>query len=260
MAERKSGAARPTSERTPEARRADHEAIDRLADELLPSLVARLGASGLGELEVREGAWRVRLRRPPGVDRRIPAGGRAAPGRGSSKAGTDDARARDGLGSPGHGGAAGSSTSEPKGASASAPARAGDAPLPPLTAVGPDAGAVVADGGPAVATSPAVGVFRARAEIRSGTRVRAGDRLGTVDVLGVAVEVSAPVDGIVATALVEDGDAVEYGQPLVAVEPLAVGGHPGSAAGAGAAVAQSAVAAATPPHGEGGATPAAGGA
>jgi acetyl-CoA carboxylase biotin carboxyl carrier protein len=40
------------------------QVIARLADELLPVLIARLEASGLGELEVREGDWRVRLRRP----------------------------------------------------------------------------------------------------------------------------------------------------------------------------------------------------
>jgi multidrug efflux pump subunit AcrA (membrane-fusion protein) len=71
-----------------------------------------------------------------------------------------------------------------------------------------------------------------RSDLRNGTRVRAGDRLGTVDVLGVAVEVSAPVDGIVATSLVEDGDAVEYGQPLAALEPLAAGGSALSVGGA----------------------------
>ena len=45
---------------------ADHAAIDRLTDELLPALIAKLGATGLGELEVRQGGWRVRLRRPAG--------------------------------------------------------------------------------------------------------------------------------------------------------------------------------------------------
>jgi biotin carboxyl carrier protein len=38
--------------------------------------------------------------------------------------------------------------------------------------------------------------------------------------LGVPQEVIAPADGIVATALVEDGDAVEYGQSLIVLEPL----------------------------------------
>ena len=51
-------------ERTAAERSADHAAIGRLSDELLPALIAKLGATGLGELEVREGGWRVRLRRP----------------------------------------------------------------------------------------------------------------------------------------------------------------------------------------------------
>lgn len=37
--------------------------LARVADELLPPLVARLGVSDLGEIEVRQGAWRVRIRR-----------------------------------------------------------------------------------------------------------------------------------------------------------------------------------------------------
>ena len=64
-------------------RAADHAAIDRLTDELLPALIAKLGATGLGELEVREGGWRVRLRRPAGdaaVDRE-PGPGAQAGGR-----------------------------------------------------------------------------------------------------------------------------------------------------------------------------------
>ncbi len=51
-------------ERSDAERSADHAAIERLSGELLPALIAKLGATGLGELEVREGAWRVRLRRP----------------------------------------------------------------------------------------------------------------------------------------------------------------------------------------------------
>jgi biotin carboxyl carrier protein len=43
----------------------DRAEISRLADEVLPALAARLGASGLGELEVRGAGWRVRLRRQP---------------------------------------------------------------------------------------------------------------------------------------------------------------------------------------------------
>jgi biotin carboxyl carrier protein len=38
--------------------------IARLADEVVPMLIERLGKSSLGELEVRENGWRVRLRKP----------------------------------------------------------------------------------------------------------------------------------------------------------------------------------------------------
>jgi acetyl-CoA carboxylase biotin carboxyl carrier protein len=44
--------------------RGGRRVIARLTDELLPVLIARLEASSLGELEVREDGWRVRLRRP----------------------------------------------------------------------------------------------------------------------------------------------------------------------------------------------------
>ena len=66
-------------ERSAEERSADHAAIERLTVELLPALIAKLGATGLGELEVREGAWRVRLRRP-GTTAVASAGARSRPG------------------------------------------------------------------------------------------------------------------------------------------------------------------------------------
>src|SRR5512146_3461896 len=37
--------------------------IARLADEVVPALIERLASSDLGELEVRQDGWRVRLRR-----------------------------------------------------------------------------------------------------------------------------------------------------------------------------------------------------
>ena len=56
----------------------DHRAISNLADDLLPALIAKLAASGLGEIEVREGAWKARLRKPAGADDRR-AAGRSSP-------------------------------------------------------------------------------------------------------------------------------------------------------------------------------------
>jgi len=55
------------SDRTVAQREADHAGLARLSDTLVPALVSKLNASGLGELEVREGDWRIRLRRPAGA-------------------------------------------------------------------------------------------------------------------------------------------------------------------------------------------------
>jgi len=200
--------------RTANARAADHAVIDRLADDLLPALVAKLTASGLGEIEVREGAWRLRIRRPASdaVDR-----GRRA----------SDGPSRSQPGHAGHGHApAGfeghrSVVREPR----STGAHSTNGSSPQLTAVGPgperdpdSAPRSETRPGRAIATSPAVGVYQPRPDARPGTKVRAGDRLGAVDMLGVAQEVVAPVDGLVGQSLVEPGQAVEYGQELVIIE------------------------------------------
>jgi acetyl-CoA carboxylase biotin carboxyl carrier protein len=189
--------------RTPEERLEDHAAIERLAVDLVPALIAKLGASGLGELDVREGDWRVRLR--------LPVDGRA--GRRSAAAGRSAPRAEVVV-APAVG--VGPGRSEPPPAPVHAPS--------PVPAPG-HADAVAEpsfDHVPTrvVATSPAVGFFRASPEIPAGSQVRAGDRLGIVDVLGVAHEVVAPVDGAVGTMLVEPGDPVEYGQEIVEIELL----------------------------------------
>jgi biotin carboxyl carrier protein len=169
-------------------RSADHAAIDRLAAELLPALIVKLAATGLGELEVREDAWKVRLRRPASATARERrpaertgrgAGGHASHGPSLTPVGPgrDGREARDGR--DGHAGA---------------------------------------DSRRIVATSPAVGIYQPRQEARQGTSVRAGDRLGVVDMLGIAQEVVAPADGVVGSSLAEPGDAVEYGQELVVIE------------------------------------------
>ncbi len=165
-------------------RAADHAAIDRLTGELLPALIAKLGATGLGELEVREGAWRVRLRRPAGP----PVGTRER--RASDRSGAE--RSMDRL------------PERPPRAQHLHPH-----PEPPATARSDSR---------SVATSPAVGIYQPRKDLTIGSRVRAGDRLGAVDMLGVAQEVVAPIDGVVGTSLVEPGEAVEYGQELIVVE------------------------------------------
>jgi biotin carboxyl carrier protein len=75
-------------------------ALDRLADEILPALIARLDSSDLGELEVRHGSWRVRLRRdltPVTTPVAMSSGGAAAPSIGG---GVTSETARTGATSP----------------------------------------------------------------------------------------------------------------------------------------------------------------
>jgi biotin carboxyl carrier protein len=213
--------------RSPEDRARDHAALDRLADELLPALVAKLSATGLGEIEVREGAWKVRLRRPAGAAGRPSA---ASPRRAS------DRPSRSQPGHEGHGHAPGALEGHRSARGTGGHSTNGSGPVPGRP-VGPghDGGEPAHAAGPsgdphrAVAASPAVGVFQPRADLRTGARVRAGDRLGAVDMLGVPQDVVAPADGIVAAILVDGGDAVEYGQDLIALELMT---HAAGGAGA----------------------------
>jgi biotin carboxyl carrier protein len=179
----------------------DHAAIERLSTELLPALIAKLGATGLGELEVREGAWRVRLRRP--------GDGSAGPSGRDRRPGERERAARSGAGPGG--------PHLPSGLTAVGPGRESRDGAGHEGHAGRD-GRDGRDNGRIVATSPAVGVFQPRPDARAGTRVRAGDRLGSVDMLGVPQEVVAPADGVVGASLVEAGDAVEYGQELILLE------------------------------------------
>jgi biotin carboxyl carrier protein len=203
------GSTRTEADRTEAGRLADHATIDRLADDLVPALVAKLAASGLGEIEVREGDWHVRLRMPPGAATPAPArragagvrhpagvpgtGATVAPGR---AAGTEARRPVDGMWD-----------ALPTAGGLRAPIADPDR-LPDEHAPRPRA----------VATSPAVGIYRPRDGVTVGSRVRAGDRLGVVDVLGVPHDVLAPADGVVGGSYVEPGEGVEYGQELVRIE------------------------------------------
>jgi biotin carboxyl carrier protein len=162
----------------------DHETIARLADDLLPALIAKLAASGLGEIEVREGGWKARLRMP---------------------ATTDETRKNAGQSAESHA------------AHGHPPARAAAHARPDERRPGSELEAAE-EPGRIVAKSPAVGVFQPRRELAVGMRVRAGDRIGTVNVLGVNQDVVSPVDGIIGSSLAEAGEAVEYGQELVRIE------------------------------------------
>ena len=220
-------ARRPAAEDRSDAERtADHAEIDRLATELLPALIAKLAATGLGEIEVREGPWRVRVRRPAaaGTDRgrrSTDRPSRAQPGHaghGHPPAGFETHRsAREGRGPVAHSTNGASPAGTPVGPGASDQEPSGSA-----------GGSRTDSQTRAVATSPAVGVYQPSRDASPGSRVISGDRLGVVDMLGVAQEVVAPADGLVGASLVEPGQAVEYGQELVIIELAA---EPGSTTG-----------------------------
>lgn len=209
----------PRPPRSSDERIADHAAIDRLAEELLPALIAKLGATDLGEIEVGEDAWTVRIRRP-------------ADATSSHARRSNDRASRSQPGHAGHGHQPGGfeghrSARESKAiggpAGAAAGASNGSSPGAPDPAGGNGRGidSLGADSHRVMATSPAVGVFQPRPEVKPGSRVRSGDRLGAVDMLGIAQEVVAPADGILGASLVEAGQAVEYGQELIVIELVA---------------------------------------
>jgi biotin carboxyl carrier protein len=76
--------------------------------------------------------------------------------------------------------------------------------------------------------APLVGVFRASMKaggkplVGVGDIVREGQVVAAIESLNVHNEVEATVSGRVREILIEDGQSVEYGQPLVILDPLSV--------------------------------------
>ena len=69
---------------------------------------------------------------------------------------------------------------------------------------------------PIKATS--VGIFRtAKVPLIAGATVEKGDVIGTIFALGISSEIHSALVGTIADILVEDGDPVEYGQPIMEV-------------------------------------------
>ena len=172
-------------DRTVAQRQADHAGIARLTESLVPALVQKLNAGGLGELEVHEGDWHVRLRRPAGTPRRPDRPRHAVPAAAPASAAPH-------LSAPAH--------------------------LPAASHAPGHATLDAAADGPRreAGLSPAVGIFRPVAA--AGTRVRAGDRIGIVDLLGIPQDVVAPIDGTVVEVYPQSGDGVEYGEEIALVE------------------------------------------
>lgn len=64
--------------------------------------------------------------------------------------------------------------------------------------------------------APAVGYFRAvEPALTQGQILSAGDKVGEVVALGLANDVNTSIDGEILEVCVEDGEPVEYGQPIL---------------------------------------------
>ena len=92
----------------------------------------------------------------------------------------------------------------------------------PVVAVPPAAAPAPAPASVGVA-SPAVGFFVYADGLGPGLAVSKGDELGHVEMLGVRHDVRAPRAGTVGHLVAETGEAVEYGQVVVELEPVEAG-------------------------------------
>ena len=149
----------------------------------IKKLIELLERSEVDEIEVHEGEESVRIRRSPPAVMAVPAPGLAYP-------------------------------------AAPAPPPAPRAPAPPEAST--DA-AEPEMAGHAV-TSPMVGTFFAasspgsRPFVSVGQRIEVGDTLCIIEAMKILNQVEADCTGVVTAILVENGQPVEYGQPLFTVD------------------------------------------
>ncbi|MBI2318020.1 MAG: acetyl-CoA carboxylase biotin carboxyl carrier protein [Betaproteobacteria bacterium] len=108
---------------------------------------------------------------------------------------------------------------------APAPAVAAPAAVPAKAAAAPKALAEVPEGWVAV-TAPSVGVFYRRPApdqppfVEVGSEIGANDPVCLIEVMKMFTSVVAPCKGRIAEILIEDASMVEYGQPLMYIEPV----------------------------------------
>lgn len=148
----------------------------------LKTLIDLVGESGVAELEITEGEDRVRIVNRPSVPVQVvPQAAVAAP----------------------------------------APV---SAPAPAPAAASPAAPSAPAEAPSSTITSPMVGTFYrapspgADPYIEVGTAVKKGQVIGIIEAMKLLNEVESDKDGVVKAFAVENGQPVEYGQPLVILE------------------------------------------
>ncbi len=96
---------------------------------------------------------------------------------------------------------------------------------PPAQAAGPAAAKPAADEGLLSIKSPTVGTFYASPQpgdppfVKVGDKVRPDTVVCIVEAMKVFNQIPAETSGVIVKLLVNDGDAVEYGQPLFLLRP-----------------------------------------
>ena len=95
---------------------------------------------------------------------------------------------------------------------------------PPIASDAPAAPEAIPNGQPI--TSPMVGTYYGAPSpkdppyVQEGDTIEPGDRVGIVEAMKMMNEIEAEIGGRIARILVKNGQPVEYGQPLMIVEPL----------------------------------------
>lgn len=117
-------------------------------------------------------------------------------------------------------------TSAPAAAAPSAPAAVpAPAPSTSLSAPEPVAAAPVVPDGSHTLTSPIVGTFyrapnpEASAFVEVGGRVKKGDVVCIVEAMKLMNEIEADIDGVIVEIHPENGQPVEFGEKLFAIQP-----------------------------------------
>lgn len=109
-------------------------------------------------------------------------------------------------------------------AAPAAPAAPAGAPQPAASAPAADAAAPAEEKGISIIKSPMVGTFYRSPSPESppfadiGKKVSADSVVCIIEAMKVMNEIQSEISGVITDMLVEDGEAVEYGQPLFKVK------------------------------------------
>ena len=143
----------------------------------LKKLIDLVQESGIGEIEITEGEEKVRISRSP------PGGGQGLPQPGTVYM-----------------------TAAPMQMPAEAPAAAPEAPPPE-----PEGHVVKA---PMVGTFYRASAPGAKPFVELGQSIKAGETVCIIEAMKLLNEIESDADGVIKEVLVENGQPVEYGQPL----------------------------------------------